>query len=183
MISRKCGTGARAFTLIEILIVLALIGAMAGLVAGNASIFIEGSKREPPDRVLKKAVVDALYLSSENKRVAYLSYDEENATFLSSDARGGVMSSHGLFEASREEEERDEDDNPKVTFRSVGPLAGSAGGSTIYDEDLLIIRRVPFHLGASVPFAAEVEVEGESEIEIFEFDPFSGYHLKKLERE
>ena len=183
MISRKCGAGTRAFTLIEILIVLALIGVMAGLVAGNASIFIEGSKYEPPARVLKKAVVDALYLSSENKRVAYLSYHEENATFLISDASGGILSSHGMFEGATEQSKRDKDDNPKVTFRSIGPLSGPAGGSTVFDESLLLVKRVPFHFGASVPFEAEIEVKGESENEIFKFDPFSGYHLKKLEQE
>ncbi len=183
MIFRKCGAGTRAFTLIEILIVLALVGVMAGLVAGNASIFIEGSKYEPPDRVLKKAVVDALFLSSENKRVAYLSYHEENATFLISDASGGVLSRHGLFEGETEDSKRDKDDNPKITFRSIGPLSGSAGGSTVYDEGQLLVKRVPFHFGASVPFEAEIELKGDSENAIFKFDPFSGYHLKKLEEE
>ena len=183
MISRKCGPGTRAFTLIEILLVLALVGVMVGLVAGNAGAFIEGSKYEPPGRVLKKAVVDCLYLSCENKRVAYLSYDEENATFVISNASGGILTSHGMFEGAKEDPKRDKDDNPKVTFRSIGPLSGPAGGSTVFDEDLLLVKRVPFHFGASVPFEAEIEVKGESENEIYEFDPFSGYHLKKLKKE
>ena len=183
MISRKCGSGTRAFTLIEILLVLALVGVMVGLVAGNAGAFIEGSKYEPPGRVLKKAVVDCLYLSCENKRVAYLSYDEENATFVISNASGGILTTHGVFEGATEEPKRDKDDNPKVTFRSIGPLSGPAGGSSVFDEDILIVKRVPFHFGASVPFEAEIEVKGESENEIYEFDPFSGYHLKKLEKE
>lgn len=183
MIFRTCGSGARAFTLIEILLVLALIGVMVGLVAGNAGAFIEGSKYEPPGRVLKKAVLDCLYLSSENKRVAYLSYHEENATFLISDASGGVLESHGIFEGAKEETKRDKDDNPKVVFRSIGPLAGPAGGSTVFDEDILIVQRVPFHFGASIPFEAEIELKGESEKETYEFDPFSGYHLKKLEKD
>jgi hypothetical protein len=62
-------------------------------------------------------------------------------------------------------------------------LAGPAGGSSVFDEDILIVKRVPFHFGASVPFEAEIEVKGESENEIYEFDPFSGYHLKKLKKE
>jgi prepilin-type N-terminal cleavage/methylation domain-containing protein len=183
LISLKCGSGTRAFTLIEILLVLALIGVMVGLVAGNTGALIGGSKTEPPGRVLKQAVVDCLYLSCENKRVAYLSYHEENATFLISNASGGVMASHGIFEGAKEETKRDKDDNPKVTFRSIGPLAGPAGGSSVFDEDILIVKRVPFHFGASVPFEAEIEVKGQSDNEIYEFDPFSGYHLKKLKKE
>lgn len=183
MISRKCASGTRAFTLIEILLVLALIGLMVTFLALNAGHLIGGSRYEPPGRVLKKAVVDALYLSSENKRVAYLSYHEENATFLISNASGETLSSHGLFEGAAEEPKRDKDDNPKITFRSIGPLSGPAGGSTVFDEGQLLVKRVPFHFGASVPFEAEIELKGESDNEIFKFDPFSGYHLKKLEKD
>ena len=42
---------------------LALIGVMAGIVAGNAGAFIVGSNFEPPDRVLKRAVLDAVYFA------------------------------------------------------------------------------------------------------------------------
>ena len=156
---------------------------MVSFLALNAGTLISGSKQEPPERVLKTAVVDCLYLSCENKRVAYLSYHEENATFLISDASGGILASHGIFEGAKEDTKRDKDDNPKVTFRSIGPLAGPAGGSTVFDEDILIVKRVPFHFGASIPFEAEIELEGESENETYEFDPFSGYHLKKVEKD
>ena len=71
----------RAFSLIEVLLVLALVAILVGIVAGNAGAFIKGSNFEPPDRVLKKAVLDAVYHASESKRAAYLSYFEENATF------------------------------------------------------------------------------------------------------
>jgi prepilin-type N-terminal cleavage/methylation domain-containing protein len=57
----------RAFSLIEVLLVLGLIGILMGLVAGNAGAFISGSNYEPPDRVLKRAALDAVYFSSEKK--------------------------------------------------------------------------------------------------------------------
>ena len=43
-----------------------------GVVAGNAGAFISGSNYEPPDRVLKRAALDAVYFSSERKEKATL---------------------------------------------------------------------------------------------------------------
>ena len=67
----------RAFSLIEVLLVLALVAVLLGVVAGNAGSFIVGSNFEPPDRVLKKAVLDAVYHASESKEASYLTYFEE----------------------------------------------------------------------------------------------------------
>ena len=98
MILSKRAGGVRAFTLIEVLLVLALIGVLIGLVAINAGAFVEASKYEPPARVLGKAVMDSFYFASETKRTAYLSYQEENATFFVSDGTGKVLSNHGIFD-------------------------------------------------------------------------------------
>ena len=70
------------FSLIEILIVLALVAVLAAIVSGNIAGFIDGSKVEPPGRVLKRAVLEGIYLSNERKREVRLSYLEENASFL-----------------------------------------------------------------------------------------------------
>ena len=174
----------RAFTLVEILLVIALVGVMVALVAGNAGAFIEGSKQMPPGRVLKLAVVDALYLAGERKRVTFLGYVEEDAAFVVTDASGGVLSKHPIFETRKEEEnEVDEDESPKVTFWAKGPLAGAGGGSSIHDDDVLVVKRVPFHFGSSAPFRVEIETEDMRDPESYEFDPFSGYHLEKLGQE
>ncbi|MDA7791943.1 prepilin-type N-terminal cleavage/methylation domain-containing protein [Opitutales bacterium] len=55
MIKRSGSFRFRGFTLVEVLLVLALVGVLAGLVAGNVGAFIAGAKFEPPDRVLKKS--------------------------------------------------------------------------------------------------------------------------------
>ncbi len=84
----------QAFSLIEILLVLALLSVLAGVVAGNLGAFVRGANFEPPQRVLKKAVLDAVYYSSERKRATYLSYFEENASFIVSDAMGETLAEH-----------------------------------------------------------------------------------------
>lgn len=181
MISRRRPGGVRAFTLIEVLLVLALIGVLIGLVAINAGAFVEASKYEPPARVLGKAVKDSFFFASETKRTAYLSYLEENATFFVSDATGRILASHGIFEKEDLEQLREDDLLPRVLFRAMGPMAGLAGGDSLYDDDLLVVQRVPFHFGTSMPFQAEIEIMGEDEVERIEFDPFSGYQVTKEE--
>ena len=128
MILSKRAGGVRAFTLIEVLLVLALIGVLIGLVAINAGAFVEASKYEPPARVLGKAVMDSFYFASETKRTAYLSYQEGNATFLVSDGTGKVLSNHGIFDKEDLEQLREDDLLPRVVFRAKGPLAGLSGG-------------------------------------------------------
>lgn len=169
----------RAFSLIEVLLVLALVAVLVGIVAGNAGAFIKGSNFEPPDRVLKKAVLDAVYHASESKRPAFLSYFEENATFLVTGTSGEILAEHNVYEKITEEIEEDSSLIPKVSFYAVGPLSGVDGGNTNYDDEDLKLARVFFHSGSSQPFFAEIEFRNDQEK--LEFDPFSGYVLKSKE--
>ena len=166
----------QAFSLIEILLVLALLSVLAGVVAGNLGAFIKGANFEPPQRVLKKAVLDAVYFSSERKRATFLSYDEENATFLVSDSMGGTLAEHRVYKDLDDEIKQDGANIPKVSFLAVGPLSGVDGDDSKYDEDELLLQRIPFHSGSSIPFQATLEFGGQ-ETEMY-FDPFSGYVLK-----
>lgn len=165
------------FTLIEILLVLALVGLMAGLVAGNAGAFIAGGNFEPPDRVLKKAVLDAVYFAGERKRSTYLSFVEKNATFLVTDSSGVVLSNHLIFKKLSDERSISNSAMPIINFQAVGPLAGPDGGRTSYDDSSLELERIPFHSGSSVPFSAKIKFREKEQI-LF-FDPFSGYAIKE----
>ncbi len=176
MIPERRGGSSRAFSLIEVLLVLALVGILAGIVAGNAGAFITGSNFEPPERVLKRAVLDAVYFASERKRASYLTYLEQNATFAVTDLSGNVLVMHRVYEKFDKSIREDENLVPKVTFRAVGPLAGVDGGSTEYDEEHLELTRVAFHAGCSIPFEARIGFRGE--VTEMSFDPFSGYVLK-----
>lgn len=169
----------RAFSLIEVLLVLALVAILVGIVAGNAGAFIKGSNFEPPDRVLKKAVLDAVYHASESKRAAYLSYFEENATFQVADSFGAILSEHRVYKKLDEDLKKDDSLLPKVTFFAIGPLAGEDGGNSKYDERDLVLNRVFFHSGCSVPFSVVINFRDEKQV--MNFDPFSGYVLKSKE--
>ena len=149
-----------------------LVGVITGLVSGNVGAFIIGAQFEPPDRVLKKAILDAIYESSESKRATYLSFEANSSSFRVTDRSGFQIISHSIYKGELD----DESEVPKVVFKAIGPGSGSDGGSTIYDEDELILSRIPFHYGGSVPF--EVEIEFNEQLSRHRFDPFSGFVLK-----
>lgn len=163
------------FSLIEVLLVLALIGVMAAIVAGNAGAFIKASGYEPPVRVLKKAVLDAYYFAGERKEATFLAYLEENASFIVSDSSGNTLETHSVFKNLKQGDEIDRDDFPEIEFRAIGPLAGVSGGNTIYRDNQLLLNRIRFHSGSSVPFEAVIRHRGEEQE--FYFDPFSGFVL------
>ena len=154
------------------LLVLALVGIITGLVAGNVGAFITGAQFEPPERVLKKAILDAIYESSESKRATYLSFEANSSSFRVTDRGGAKINAHLIYKGELDEEKQ----VPKVIFKAIGPESGPGGGSTIYDEEELILTRIPFHYGGSVPFEAEIEFK--DQLSRLRFDPFSGFVLK-----
>ena len=175
MICFEKGHKPGGFTLIEVLLVLALVGVLVGLVAGNVGAFITGAQYEPPVRVLRKAILDAIYLSAEFKDSTHLYYNENNASFNVSNAFGEVLSSHSVYKG----EWKEEYESPEIEFQVIGPESGVDGGSTLYDDEQLVIHSVPFDYGASVPFFVKIHFREES-TELY-FDPFSGYLLKQEE--
>ena len=172
------GSGFRhpgGFTLVEVLLVLALIGVITGIVAGNVGAFITGAQFEPPDRVLKKAILDAIYESSESKRATYLSFETNSSSFRVTDRAGAQINTHFVYMGELD----DEKEVPRVVFKAIGPESGPDGGSTIYDEEELTLARIPFHYGSSIPF--EVEIDFNEQFSRHRFDPFSGFVLKDKE--
>lgn len=157
------------------LLVLALVGVLVGLVAGNVGAFIRGAQFEPPSRVLKKAILDAIYEASESKELIHLTYIQETATFSVSSKHGTEINSHQIFKGTRE----DNYELPEIIFKAIGPQSGPDGDSTIYDEDELVQARISFHYGSSVPFSAEIRFMDETEE--LQFDPFSGFVIKRQE--
>ena len=168
----------RAFSLIEVLLVLALVGVLLGIVAGNAGAFLSGSNFEQPERVLKKAVLDAVYRASESKEARYIDYSEGNASFLLRNSGGEVLSVHAVYKEMNSEIRKDPKLIPKVSFYAVGPMAVADGGagSSKYEGDELLLERVRFHYSSMTPFYANIVFKDNENY--FLFDPFSGYLVK-----
>lgn len=175
MIKKRRSQRFDGFSLIEVLLVLALVGVLAGLVAGNAGAFIKGAQFEPPSRVLKKAILDAIYEASESKELIYLTYIQETATFRVSNKFGTEINSHKIFKGEWEAEH----DLPEIIFKAIGPGSGLDGGRSIYDEGRLVLTKIPFHYGSSVPFMTRIRFM--DEMQELQFDPFSGFVLNKKE--
>ena len=167
------------FSLIEVLIVLALLAVMAAIVSGNIAGFIDGAKAEPPGRVLKRAVLEGIFLSNERKREVRLSYLEENASFLITSPRGVIIKDFRIYDNLSEEIQSSPDKLPKVFFKAIGPGTGVDGEDSDLDQEQLELNSIRFHAGCSNPFKAEILFREKTEI--LEFDPFSGYVINPEE--
>lgn len=171
------------FTLIEVLLVLALLAIIAAMTAGISVGLVDAAKVEPPERVLKRAVLDAVYHASERKEPAFLRYAKDRATFLVTDAAGEVLAEHAVYEdmpvGEDREEQWEERALPEVTFMAEGPLSGESGGGTELEEEHLELVRVPFQSGVSPPFRARISFLDKEQV--LPFDPFSGYVIKQEE--
>lgn len=165
--------------------VLAIIGIMAGLLAGNAGAFIETAKVEPPDRILRKAVLDATYMTSQTKEVVYLRYDDENGTLVIENSSGSQLALHRIVELPEEDDFEARENEFSLIFEADVPLAGIDGEEGDWDEEEIFLRRVAFHpSGVSTPFIARLRTGfGEIKEKTFRFDPFSGYPRFTLEDE
>ena len=117
-----------------------------------------------PDRVLKKAVLDAFYYSSERKRSTFLSYFEKNATFLVTDSAGSFLSEHPVYQKLDKDISENEGNLPSVKFHAQEPtLSGVDGDDSEYEEKDLILKRIRFHSGSSVPFRAVIDFRDKEE--------------------
>jgi prepilin-type N-terminal cleavage/methylation domain-containing protein len=74
------GVARRGFTLIEILLVIALISIAASVILVNFTAFIDRGKSTSPQEVLTKAIDRARFLAAAERVTTELRYDEESGT-------------------------------------------------------------------------------------------------------
>jgi len=195
------------FTLIEIILVMALVGIVGTLVVLNVPSIIRLQDQPPIHRVMVDAVREARFQAAVTKEVCWLTYDSETGIFhVSLDSKApsqpvpddpfgtfGTLKS-SVMEATSDEEKTtippsaiksyqvyfpEDGEVPKVEFFAIPPGMGYDGDSEDDPEDIPL-SRVPFDpAGFSVPFMVKVEDPNAGIRDAFMiFDPFSNHVLE-----
>lgn len=72
----------KAFTIVEVLLALALMGLVAGLFAINFDVLLTSVSQKRPEKVLHEAICEARYQALQEHSLVYLSFDEQKHSFL-----------------------------------------------------------------------------------------------------
>ena len=152
----------RGFTLIELIIVIALVALIGGLVVINAEAIFRGLGEEPVDRILRKAVREARFQAAYLKEPIRLSFDEENSVFHLTGSGG-----QGLATFKTGEEGTSED--IEVEFEQILPEEGLNRNAR---QETVEIEAVIFRPDrSSTPF--QVMIRQGNRPYTLQFDPFS----------
>ncbi len=151
----------RGFTLIELIIVIALIALVGSLVVVNAQGILRGIGEEPVERVLQKAVREARFHAASLKEETFLQYDEETGRLLVYDETGSSLASFAL--------DGDGDDYPGIEFEQILPAIGR---ESFTDSEAIEIARIVFRPDrSSTPFQVNLQI-GSARFSQ-RYDPFS----------
>jgi prepilin-type N-terminal cleavage/methylation domain-containing protein len=152
----------RGFTLIEFIIVIALIALVGGLVAVNAEAILRGLGEEPVDRILQKAVREARFQAAYLKQPTQLRFDEESAAFRVITRDGAALAEFttGLTGPS---------DRLRITFEQILPERGLTAGTLEQTVEIDAVTFLPDR--SSTPF--QVLIDHERSPFTQRFDPFS----------
>ncbi len=151
----------RGFTLIEIIIVIALIALVGTLVAVNTESILRGLGEEPIDRRLQKVIREARFQAASLKESVNLRYDEENGTLGAWSATGNLLASEVLAKLAS-------DDFPEIKFEQILPAEGL---DSFRDETVPIYQVVFRPDRSSTPF--QVTVDDGNTSYTLRYDPFS----------
>lgn len=152
----------RGFTLIELIIVIALIALIGGLVAINAEALLRGLGDEPVERIFQKAVREARFQAAYLKEATELRYDEERAAFDIHTATGRGLAS---FPSGLEPD----DPSVEILFEQILPEEGLTRNSVL---DTIEVEAVTFRPDrSSTPFQVIFDFGPTTFTQ--RFDPFS----------
>ena len=150
----------RGFTLIELILVIALIALVGGLMVINAQAILRGLGEEPVDRILQKAVREARYQAASMKEPAFLFYDEERGQLQVFSETGRQLASFSVTGG---------EDFPEIEFEQILPGWGTDGSGR---DETAEIEQVVFRPDrSSTPFQVTVS-EGMQSFTL-RYDPFS----------
>ncbi|MEX0325247.1 MAG: Tfp pilus assembly protein FimT/FimU [Puniceicoccaceae bacterium] len=150
----------RGFTLIELILVIALIALVGGLMVVNARAILRGLGEEPVDRILQNAVREARYQAASLKEPAFLYYDEEEGLLRINSGTGRELASFLTTEGEV---------FPEIEFEQILPARGLEGFGR---DDTAPIDGIVFRPDrSSTPFQVIIS-EGPRSFTL-RYDPFS----------
>lgn len=161
----------RAFTLVEMLVVIGIITILAGLVVVNVTPIFEGMGAQPPERTLRQAVREARYQATMHKETTYLHFDASEGAFIITNVTG---TEHARVETGFGE------NVPDLTFQFYQILPERGLGGPSRRLETAAVPRVRFQPDrSSTPF--QVEIVWGRDRSTHRFDPFSAVELRSAE--
>ena len=152
------------FTLLEVLLAIAVIALVSGLAVFNADAVFSGFDDKPLPGILKKAVREARLLAAASKETVFLSFNAESSRFSIVSHNGGILES---FPTGYDPE----DESVEIRMYQILPGTGFTFSRGIATETRLV-QRVGFHPDrSSTPF--EVHLFYEETESRHRYDPFS----------
>ena len=148
------------FTLLEIILVFALIALASSVIIANFTTFLNFDDQINPEETLRTAIRSARFQAASERRVATLSFDKETGSLIVSN--GETFPLNANFK----------DGSGEVRFYLVPPAKGMAPFSKA-NRAQLETKAVSFAPDrSSSPFVAEID-SGTGNPERIIFDPFS----------
>lgn len=152
----------RGFTLIELIVIIALIALAGGLVAINAESILRGLGAEPIDRILQKAIREARFQAASLKEPVSLRYDEETGIL-------GIFSATGTSLATFRTGPDDAARFPEIEFEQILPGRGLDDLSRL---ETIEIDKIIFRPDrSSTPF--QVTIDSDRDFYTQRYDSFS----------
>lgn len=150
-----------AFTLIEIVLVIALMAVAAGIVIANFVAFADRGEETSPVETLHSAIRSARFHAASSRQLTTLQFDKENGQL--------VLSSGDSFPLN---EDFGQDGPGEINFYLVPPAEGLAPFPDPESSDLetSAVSFAPDR--SSSPFVVEIDT-GSGNAERLVFDPFS----------
>ena len=161
------GTGKRGFSLVELIIAIALVAIVMGIFVVGLPSLTKGLGEPPLPEILHKSVRDARYHAGMRKEQTRLIFDEERSLFI-------VLSENGE-ELSSRKSGYTADDRIEVTFEQFLPFEGIRSRGREQRVEIPHVRFHPDH--SSTPFVATIMIEGDRTEH--RYDPFSDLEIEE----
>ena len=159
--SHKCTAFKAGFTLLEIILVVALVAVASSIIISNFTTFLKFEDRLNPEDTLYAAIRSARFHAASEREITSLSYDRKSGSLTLS--TGDSFPLNNNFDA---------DGRGEIRFYLVPSAQGMERFSDPEDTKLETreIRFAPDR--SSNPFVVVID-NGQGEIEHLVFDPFS----------